>query len=61
VDVRIEVEDVYVSAVALELKNERVRELEQILDRALNCWPEGPAWAFELSDALKTLTPKVGK
>jgi hypothetical protein len=60
VDARVEVEDVHVSSVVLGLKNERVRELEQILDRALNCWPEGPAWAFELSDALKTLTPKAG-
>lgn len=30
-----------------------LKELEALLDRALNCHPDAPAWAFELSDRLK--------
>lgn len=43
--------------VDIMLEDRRALELSAILDRALNCWPEGPQWAFELSDALKATPP----
>jgi hypothetical protein len=32
------------------VKGDRVQELRTILHRALNTWPEGPSWAFEVCD-----------
>jgi len=31
---------------------QRLNDLRLVLAKALNCWPEGPEWAFELSDVL---------
>ena len=48
-----------VPSVAVVVQADRLREFRQILHRALNTWPEGPKWAFDLCD-LCDLTLEAG-